>query len=364
MDRIYPTPSNILFLKEHEDERMVYWVSPLKMGLSTKRVHELIDEAYRENKWDPISYRSTKERKAKIDPPLTAFETTWTLTEKIKPDLEPEQKRRPKGSIKTIEIEVRCVFYRHEIQAEKQTEKRKHDKEQLEKALQEFCAKLNKRRYHELEYCQKKLSELLNTFSSVKKFVQCDLCQADNGSISLTWSWHEAALEEETKYDGIFALLTNYTPKQVNSNQLISKYRSRDEVEVDFKQMRGLLDLERVLYQRPERIDCYIFLKVIAFFVLAFLRSYAAKEGVKATEKEIQESMGDMLLVEGRILPLEMKSYAIARDTKLNQLYRKVFSLPEPQLFIKVLNETEISQVEEYVQKWYETWIQKHQAPQ
>ncbi len=26
MDRIYPTPSNILFLKAREEERMVYWV--------------------------------------------------------------------------------------------------------------------------------------------------------------------------------------------------------------------------------------------------------------------------------------------------------------------------------------------------
>lgn len=364
MDRIYPTPSNILFLKEHADERLVYWVSPLKMGLSVKRVRERIDEAYHENKWEPISYRSTKERKAKIDPPLTTFETTWTLTEKIKPDLEPGQKRRPQGSIKTIAIEVRCVFYRHELQAEKETEKRKTDKEQLEKALQEFCIKLNKHRYQELEYCQKKLSELLNTFSRVKKFVQYDLFQANKGSISLTWSWNEAALEEEAKYDGIFALLTNYTQKQVNSNQLIIKYRGRDEIEVDFKQMRGLLDLERVLYQRPERIDSYIFLKVMAFFVLAFLRAYAAQEGVKATEKEIQESMGDMLLVENRILPLEMKTYAIAGDTELNQLFRKVFSLPKPQMFIKVLSETETSQVDDYVQRWHEAWLQKHQVPQ
>ncbi len=128
--------------------------------------------------------------------------------------------------------------------------------------------------------------------------------------------------------------------------------------------MKGLLDLERVLYQRPERIDCYIFLKVMAFFVLAFLRAYAAKEGIKATEKEIQESMGDMLLVESRILPLEMKSYAIARDTELNQLFRRIFSLPEPQMFIEVLDASETSQVDDYVQKWYETWIQKHQAPQ
>ena len=33
MDRIYPTASNIRFVMEHQDERMVYWVSPLKMGL-------------------------------------------------------------------------------------------------------------------------------------------------------------------------------------------------------------------------------------------------------------------------------------------------------------------------------------------
>jgi transposase len=118
MNRIYPTPSNILFLKEHQDERMVYWVSPLKIGLSEKRVRELIDEAYSDGKWKLISYRSTKEINAKIEPPLTAFETTWTLKEEIKSELEPGQKRRPRGSVQIVEIEVRCVFYRHELNAE------------------------------------------------------------------------------------------------------------------------------------------------------------------------------------------------------------------------------------------------------
>ena len=117
------------------------------------------------------------------------------------------------------------------------------------------------------------------------------LSQTDKGAISLTWFWDEAAIEEEAKYDGNFALLTNYTKERVNKNQLVSKYRGRDQIEVDFKEMRGILDLERVLYQRPERIDTYVFLKVIALFILAFLRSYATQEGVKTTEKKIQESM-------------------------------------------------------------------------
>ena len=92
MDRIYLPTSNILFLKEHEDKRKVYWVSPLKMGLSEKCVRELIDAAYRDGTWKPISYRSTKEIQAQLEAPLTAFETTWTLTEEIKPELAPGQK--------------------------------------------------------------------------------------------------------------------------------------------------------------------------------------------------------------------------------------------------------------------------------
>ncbi len=60
--------------------------------------------------------------------------------------------------------------------------------------------------------------------------------------------------------------------------------------------MKGIPDMGKIIYQIPERIDAYIFLKVVAYFAPAFLRSYAACEGVKTTEKRIQESMGDMLL--------------------------------------------------------------------
>ncbi len=363
MDRIYPTPSNILFLKEHEDERMVYWVSPLKMGPSNRRVRQEIGQAYHEERWKTVSYRSAKERKANIDPPLQAFETTWILTEKIKPDLEPGQKRRPKGSIKTVEMELRCVFYRHQGRAEKETAKREYDQIKLNEALQDFTTKLNKRKYREIDYCRKKLTELLKSFSSAREFVQYDLSETEKGAISLTWSWDQAALEEETKYDGTFALLTNYSANQVNSNQLVKKYRSRDEVEVYFKQMRGLLDLERVLFQLPERIDCYIFLKVIALFVLTFLRAYAAQEGVKTTEKKIQEDMGDMLLVETQILPLEMKFYGVARDSELNKLFRNIFLLAEPQKIISGMNEAEKSKADHYVLKWSEAKEKEHQAP-
>ena len=355
MDRIYPTAGNIRFLREHQDERMVYWVSPLKMGLSSREVNERIQSAWDQGLWKPITYRSTREASGKITPPLTAFETTWILKDIIKPDLEPGQKRRPKGSIQTVEIEVRCVFYRHELNAGHEKFRRDTEKVTLEEALNEFTLKLNLRKFRELKHCQIKLDERLKAYPNTKKFVQCTLSEGESGIISLTWLWDEMALCAEEKYDGIFALLTNYKKEQVNDNQLVKKYRSRDQVEVDFKDMKGILDLERIIYQRPERIDAYIFLKIIAYFMLTFLRSYAEKAGIKTTEKKIQESMGDMLLVEGEILPLGVKTYAVARDTELNKLLRRTFDLPEPLDLIKILSEAAIQQIDTCVIQWYET---------
>lgn len=362
-DRIFPTPSNILYLKDQESRRENYWISPLKTGLSQKRVRQEIDTAYAKNKWKPISYRSTKEIIANIKPPLSAYETSWTLTETIKPELEPGQKRRPKGSIITREIEVRCVFYRNEIQAVRDREKREAQKEALEGKLQDFAARLNKGKYAELEHCREKLNKLLKE-SSMQLFVNCQLSSSEQGLLTISWSFNEQALAQELKYDGIFALLTNYSRKKVRANNLITKYRNRNEVEIDIKQLRGLLDLERILFQKPERIDCYVFLKIMALFALTFMRVYTKKAGVKATERDIQESMGNMLLIESTILPVDMKKYSVARDTDLNRLFRQTFSLPEPRKLIMVLNAAEIAKSDEYVQKWYEAWLQEQLAPQ
>lgn len=52
-----------------------------------------------------------------------------------------------------------------------------------------------------------------------------------------------------------------------------------------------------------------------------------------------------------------MEIFTVARDTELNQLFRKVFSLPEPEMLINILNEKQISQADTYLCRWYETWI-------
>ena len=66
--------------------------------------------------------------------------------------------------------------------------------------------------------------------------------------------------------------------------------------------------------------------------------------------------MGDMLLTEITVLPLGYKTYSVGRDTELNKMLRKLFSLPEPRVLIGVLNEKEQSKIDAYIQNWHEDW--------
>ena len=204
-----------------------------------KTFKELVENAYENDLWEELNYRSAKDIKAKKEPQLKAVETNWTLKQKILPDLEEGQSRRPKGSIKIIEIIVRCVVYRDE---EKAT--RMRNLEKLENELEEFKGKLNKYKYKTIEGATKGLENILGKYSKYKKFMKIILKENDNTSICLKWNKDEALLkEEEEKFDGIFALLTNYEKEKVSANKLIEKYRERNEIEMNFRNLKGILDL-------------------------------------------------------------------------------------------------------------------------
>lgn len=360
MDRIFPTPSNISYLNGQREIRECNWVSPLKIGLSEKAFKELVETAYENNLWEQLDYRSAKDIKAKKEPELKAFETNWTLTQKIVPDLEEGQSRRPKGSIKTIEIIVRCVVYRDEEKARLEKATRIRNLEKLENALEEFKSKLNKYKYKTIDGATKGLETLLGKYSKYKRFMGIILKENDNTSICLEWNKNEALIkEEEEKFDGIFALLTNYEKEKVSANKLIAKYRERNEVEMNFRDLKGILDLERVFMQKQERIDCYIFLKSLAYFVLAFLRWYAEDQKFsKTTERNIQETLGEMCIVENKIMPIEISIYSVGNMSELSEWIKEAFELNNPIEEIEELNLIELAKVSSHLEKWIEE--QKH----
>ena len=171
MDRIFATPENVHTLHQYQEKREIYWTSPLKTGLAGEKFRKLVAEIWDTQGWLPIKYRSAQEIHNKIESPMTAYETTWTVTYELKPE-KIEGKRRPKGSIQRFKYPVRLVVYRHAGRAEKEKQARLEKRKQLEQLLQGFQKKLNKRNLITIESCQESLKKLLNGFHTVKSFVR------------------------------------------------------------------------------------------------------------------------------------------------------------------------------------------------
>jgi transposase len=361
MDRAFPTLSNILFLQNQWDKRPCYWISPLKTGLAGKHFKNLVFSIWESNSWQLIEYRSAKEIRDKIPPSLTAYETTWVLKEEIKPELAPGQKRRPNGSIRHVEIPVRCVIFRHEERAVNEKTGREANRKKLDMALQGFQKKINLRSLKTVEACENSLRTLLNGYKQIKSFVNVVFSTNEHNAVIMNWTWDEVALAHEEKLDGIFALLTNYDADRVSANKLIKKYRERNQIEVNFKDLKGLLDLERIFLQLPERIEAYVFPKTLAYFVLAFLRWYAEeKGGIKTTEKKIQESFGDMLLIGNKIQLLDLTAYSLGNDTSLAEWFWTTLGLPNPIKVVDELNSETLVLLDQAIDDWYKTWLDQN----
>ncbi len=358
-DRGYQNASNILYLQEQEKKFQcnIHWIGPLKMGLALEDVRQKIDVANTEKLWTSISYRSTKEIAANIDLPMEAYETSWVLKETIKPPLLEGQTRRPRGSIQTVEINVRCVFYRHNGQKERDQRNRTQKVENIDESLKELSSKLNKWTYTELGYCQRKVDKILKPLGRQKEHVTVKIWKEEDGLLSMSWSWDEQGLAKEEDYDGLFALITDHPVEEVNSNDLITRYRSRNNVEINFEEMRGLFELERVLFTRDERIHCFLFLKIIASFALLYLKHLADSEGIKTTPQKIQRNMGDVSVTETTIEPLGIKIFGLSNDTELNLFFREAFTLPDPVHSVQQLNELQISYIRNAIQNWYRRWL-------
>jgi len=354
-DRIFPTAKNILFL-QNQKQREYRFIAPLKTGVSERRFLELTDQAWDQEQWKNIHYRSAEETRKNRERSYQAYETKWTLTDIEKPELQPGQTRRPKGSIIYHEVIVRCAVYRHGFKADQELQNREKQRVACEAALEDFLKKLNKRNLQTLSECEQAGVRLLKEFPKVKPFVNLELSENAHKAVVLSWTWDEDAYTRQKRYDGIFAMLTNH-PQDVSANELLCRYRDRNQVEMNFRDLKGLLDLERIFMQIPERIDAYLFIKVLAYFVLAFLRWYAEEHGYgKMTEAKIQDQLSEMGISRISIEPLGIDKWSVANDNPLTIFFRSSLGLPDPHETINILNT--LTDANRQITLWLQDWEQ------
>jgi len=197
----------------------------------------------------------------------------------------------------------------------------------------------------------------LKDFAKVKPFVNLAFSENAHKAVLLTWTWDEDAYVRQKRYDGVFAFLTNHSKGEVSANEILCRYRDRNQIEMNFRDLKGLLDLERIFMQIPERIDAYLFIKVLAYFVLAFLRWYAQEHGYgKITESKIQDQLSEMGISRISIEPLGINKWSVANDNPLTMFFRSSLGLPDPHEAINILNT--LTDAKRQITLWLQTWEQ------
>ncbi|GAB6171256.1 hypothetical protein JCM15765_07340 [Paradesulfitobacterium aromaticivorans] len=130
--------------------------------------------------------------------------------------------------------------------------------------------------------------------------------------------------------------------EDVSANEILCRYRDRNQFEMNFRDLKGLLDLKRIFVQIPERIDAYLFIKVLAYFVLTFLRWYAEEQGYgKISESKIQDQLSMMSMSMSRISieSLRINMWSVVNDNPYTIFLRSSLGLSDPHDAIKLLND-------------------------
>ena len=127
---------------------------------------------------------------------------------------------------------------------------------------------------------------------------------------------------------------------------------------MNFRDLKGILELERVFIQEPERIDAYIFLKIIAYFVLSFLRWYVNEKcNAKTTESKIQNSFGDINIIEGELSPTGITFCEITGDSQFCKIIRDSLGLSNPYSVTRELNAKNIEKFRKWLCNWHVNWL-------
>lgn len=326
------------------------FIGPLKDELSRSWVLEQLNKAG-EDAFFPISYRSKQEIQKNSLPHYQALETEYTFSV----DIEPRKKggpRRKKGERKIATHQVRAVIYRDLDKKNKDAKRRQEQIQRTQQALSDLNGKLNKRNLTTVEACQKEVAKIFKGRPDMRRLFNVTVKENQHGAVVMSWpiSLDNSILRELAKTDGIFVLLTNHDKAFVDANELLTRYRGRNDIEMSFRFLKGALDLEQVFLRRPERVDAYCFLKVLAMFVINFAAWILEKHGKRLTPKKLQKEFGAMTIVEQRLEPMGIRRWVGANIPASIEILVNLFQLPHPVQLIEIVN-TPID-YSQFIQEW------------
>ncbi|ACV63320.1 Transposase-like protein [Desulfofarcimen acetoxidans DSM 771] len=357
IDRGILTQDNMHLMLTNSNKK-AFFIGPLKDELSKNWVLEQLNEAKKDD-FATIDYRSKKEIERNLSRHYEALETKYTFKVKLDPPSEGSKNKKQLKKSKRIFAThtIRAVIYCDLNKKPKEQERRQKRITSTEDALVELNGKLNKRNLITKEACEKVVDNIFKGQPDMRRLFNVTIKLNQHNAIVMSWSKDEAIIPELEKTDGIFVLLTNHDKEKVDANELLTRYRGRNDIEISFRFLKGSLDLQQIFLRNPERVDAYCFLKVLAMLVLNLAAWLLAKNGKKMSPQKLQKELGDLTISEQRLQPIGISHWNGTNIPNTIDVLVNLFNLPHPLELIEVINSA--INFSYHIEKWFKDNLRK-----
>ncbi len=157
-------------------------------------------------------------------------------------------------------------------------------RERVEKELAYLQQGLTiKRRLKNYDKIQQRIGRIRQKNSRVSAGFEINVVRKDNNAVDITWNFDHQKLSKA--YDGSYFLRTSRT--DLSDSQIWSLYVMLATVEDAFRCLKDELGLRPNYHRKPERIEGHIFITVLAYHLLQYIRYKLTRAGLSHRWKTI-----------------------------------------------------------------------------
>lgn len=145
--------------------------------------------------------------------------------------------------------------------------------QELKKLREGLSLKNRLKRYDKV---LERIGKLRKRYSRVSKGFQIQVHQEGNNAVDITWSFDEAKLSKP--YDGTYFLRTDRT--DLDTKAIWQIYVMLTTVENSFQYLKSELGLRPNFHQKGDRIEGHVFIAVLAYHLLQWIRYTLNQAGI------------------------------------------------------------------------------------
>ena len=126
-------------------------------------------------------------------------------------------------------------------------------------------------------------------------------------SFQIVYSIDEARLKEESLLDGITCFVTNESPEDLSSRQVISQYRRKDKTEEAFQEIKSYLRLRPFHLTREKRVKAHVSICVLGYLLFNSLEQKLKQAEQSLSAPAALELLGNCQI--NQISPKDSETY-------------------------------------------------------